>query len=69
MATTQAERWVKQAFKDARKRAGSGWHIIGTSLRYALAARELTVIFAAQDVANGDTMREAAELLLSTEEA
>lgn len=52
------------AYRGARRRAGIGWDLLGKELREALIARELLLIFASQEVANGDRMREAAQIAL-----
>lgn len=62
--TNTANRWAVLAFDNARKRAGTGWTLLGVELREALVCRELVAIFAGQEVANGDNMRAASELVV-----
>ena len=64
---TVAERWAKLAWKRARERAGhGGWDLLSSELRHALVCMQLVGILADQEHANGETMREAASIVLET---
>lgn len=69
MVSKTAKKWADLAWKAARKRAGAAWDLLGSDLRHALVTRELVVLFAAQEHANGEHMRAAAQLVLETEAA
>lgn len=65
MSAAQAKKWVAMARKSARGRAGDGWDLLGDDLRHALVCERLVAILAGQEIANGETMRAACEIVVT----
>lgn len=61
---TTPERWVEQAFLCAERACGTvAADVVSVRIKTALACEALVAIFAAQEVANGEHMRAAAEMM------